>query len=225
MKGFHHIIVLSGLWVGLLAGLPLTSFSQVFTPKVKTYTREGNKAYEAGSFVDAEVAYKKALNEEAADFKARFNLGNALFAQDRFDDAIKEYQQAAGLGKDKLSQALAYHNLGSTFLEKKDYKKAIKAYKDALRRNPSDQDTRYNLAYALEQLKNDPQQNEDDNKMEPSEYAKKLKAQADEMITQRKYRNAFDLMQEGLKKDKTVAYYNDFIGRLEEVSGVKNSNE
>lgn len=195
---------------------------QVFTPKVKTYTRDGNKAYKSESFVDAEVAYKKALDEEAADFKARFNLGNALFAQKRYDDAIKEYQQAAGLGDDKLSQSLAYHNLGNTYLEKKEYPKAIKAYKDALRRNPRDKDTRYNLAYALEQLQNNPQQNQDDDKMEPSEYAKKLKAQADEMVKQRNYEGAFGLMQEGLQKDKTVAHYNDFIGRLKEVTGVEN---
>ncbi|MCI4670663.1 MAG: tetratricopeptide repeat protein [Bacteroidia bacterium] len=217
MKGFFYML--------LIICIPVLGMGQVFTPKVKTYTREGNRSYKAGSFVDAEVSYKKALEEEAADFKARFNLGNSLYAQERYDDAIKEYQQAAGLGEDKLSQSLAYYNLGNSFLNKKDYRKAANAFKDALKRNPSDMDTRYNLAYALEQLKNNSDQNKDDDKKDPSEFAKKLKAQADELVKEKKYQAAFDLMQSGLKKDETVSYYNDFIGRLKEVSGVDESNK
>ncbi len=219
MKHYLHIAILT------LMLIPRAMQGQVFTPKVKAYTREGNKAYEDDSFVDAEVAYKKALEAEAADFKARFNLGNSLYKQERFDDAIKQYQQAAGLGEDKMAQALAYHNLGNAFLQKKELKKSIAAYKNALRRNPMDADTRFNLAYALQQMKDNPQQNQDQNDLKPSEFAKRLKKQADGMVGQRRYLSAFNLMKEGLKKDETVAYYNDFIGRLQEIVGVSPTNE
>ena len=142
MKQFVYICLAVG---GLL---PLSVQGQVFTPKVKTYVREGNKAYEEKSYVDAEVSYKKALEEEEENFAARFNLGNTHYQRKNYDKAIEEYKKASVMAGEPSDQALAYHNLGNSFLEKKDYKKAISAFKDALKRNPNDADTRYNLAYA-----------------------------------------------------------------------------
>ncbi|MEO0900370.1 MAG: tetratricopeptide repeat protein [Bacteroidota bacterium] len=218
---FSKFLIPALLLAGLIGLFFLFSSMQWFTPEHVIQTRSGNGAYDKEEFVDAQVDYKKALESQSDYSEARYNLGNALYKQERFEEAGKEYRQAAELGWDEGHSADAYHNQGNALLKEKKFKEAIKAFKKAVSYNPLDPESRYNLAYALQMLQNNPDQQNDDDKVEPSEFAKKLKAQADELVNQRKYQDAFQLMQGGLQKDKTVSHYNDYIGRLQEVSGVK----
>jgi tetratricopeptide (TPR) repeat protein len=126
-------------------------------------TREGNKYFDKQKYSDAEASYKKALEKKNNFPEAIFNLGDAMYQQGRYDDAAKQFQLAAKMLTDTMLKARSFHNLGNCSMEKKEYEEAVKAYKQALKLNPSDKDTKYNLAYANAKLK-DKQQNKPDNK-------------------------------------------------------------
>jgi tetratricopeptide (TPR) repeat protein len=126
-------------------------------------TREGNKYFDKQKYADAEASYKKALEKKNNFPEAVFNLGDAMYQQGRFDDAAKEFEQAAKLLTDTAMKARSFHNLGNCSMEKKEYEDAVKAYKQALKLNPADKDTKYNLAYANAKLR-DKQQNKQSQK-------------------------------------------------------------
>lgn len=122
--------------------------------------RNGNKQYEKGAYADAEASYKKALDHKNNMPEAIFNLGDAMYAQKRYDEAAKQFMLAAQTNPDKLVKAKAYHNLGNVFLQQQKWQEAVNAYKDALKNNPTDTDTKYNLAYANKKLHEQQQQNQ-----------------------------------------------------------------
>jgi Ca-activated chloride channel family protein len=129
----------------------------------RSLTREGNKQFDKQKYADAEASYKKALEKKSTFSQAVFNLGDAMYKQGHYDDAAKQFQQAAKMLTDTMLKAQSYHNLGNCSMEKKEYEDAVKAYKEALKLNPADKDTKYNLAYANAKLK-DNQQNKKDKK-------------------------------------------------------------
>ena len=129
----------------------------------RSLTREGNKYFDKEKYADAEASYKKALEKKNNFPEAIFNLGDAMYRQGRYDDAAKQFELAAKLLADTTLKAQAYHNMGNCSMEKKEYEEAVKAYKQALKLNPRDKDTKYNLAYANAKLK-DKQQNKQQNK-------------------------------------------------------------
>lgn len=138
----------------------LNSFS---THTEKKETRNGNKQYEKGVYADAEASYKKALDKKNNMPEATFNLGDAVYAQKRYDEAAKQFLLSAQTNPDKSVKAKAYHNLGNVFLQQQKWQEAAKAYKEALKNNPADADTKYNLAYANSMLKKQ-QEGQDQNK-------------------------------------------------------------
>ena len=124
--------------------------------------RKGNDLYNKQQFTDASVAYQKALGSNSNYDKATYNLGNALYQNKNFKEAIPQYELTAKTATDKITKAQAYHNLGNAMMESKNYQGAVDAFKNALRNNPSDDETRYNLAVAKKLLDKEKQQNKDD---------------------------------------------------------------
>lgn len=123
--------------------------------------REGNKLYKSEKYVDAEVAYRKGLQKNPKSFEANYNLGNALFKQGKNSEAFEQFKNAAALQSDnKEKMSAVFHNAGNALLAEKKYDESINAYKMALKMNPKDDETRYNLAYAQMMLKKQ-QQNKD----------------------------------------------------------------
>lgn len=112
--------------------------------------------------MDAEVNYRKALEVNPKSTVSMFNLGNTLTQQNKPQEAMEQYVGATKIEKDKSNLAQIYHNMGVIFHSQKDYAKAVEAYKESLRNNPKDDETRYNLALAQKQLQ-DQQQNQDQN--------------------------------------------------------------
>ena len=124
--------------------------------------RKGNSAYEKGDLKDAVTNYSGAAKDE----RGMFNLGNAYYRQDSTALAQRTYENAASMAKGAPAQARAYHNLGNSWMRQGNYQEAANAYKEALKRTPDDDDTRYNLAYAQKKLaqQQQQQQNKDQNK-------------------------------------------------------------
>lgn len=127
-------------------------------------TRTGNTQYELGNFVDAEINYKKALEQNANLLEAQFNLGDALAKQDRFEEALASFDLVSSTSEDEQLKANAYHNKGNVQLQQQDLEGAIESYKEALRTNPKDHQTRYNYAYAKKQLEQQQEQQQDQDK-------------------------------------------------------------
>jgi tetratricopeptide (TPR) repeat protein len=136
-----------------------------FAQSERKYIREGNKNYKDEKYNNSIVAYQKALTEDPTSTAAEFNLGDAFFKDKKYKEATDQFQILSQKEKDKNQLAKVYHNLGNSMLLQKKIPESIEAYKSALRNNPKDDETRWNLAYAqklqAEQQKN---QNKDKNK-------------------------------------------------------------
>lgn len=128
----------------------------------RDYLRSGNKLYNDSLFVKAEVDYRKALEMNPKSTDAMFNLGNSLLMQQKAKEAMEQFETASKVEKDKDKLAQIYHNMGVILQSSKQYPQCIEAYKESLRNNPKDDETRYNLALAQKLLK-DQQQNQDQN--------------------------------------------------------------
>lgn len=146
----------------------LISVSAFAQKAERDYIRKGNRAFKDSVYVDAEVDYRKALDANPQSTIARFNLGNTLLWQNKAQEAMNEFADAARIEKDKGRKAQIFHNMGVIFHSTKEYEKAIEMYKEALRNNPSDDETRYNLALAQKMLKDQQQnqQNQDQNQQD-----------------------------------------------------------
>ncbi|WP_282070892.1 tetratricopeptide repeat protein [Polaribacter atrinae] len=124
--------------------------------------RQGNDLYNKKQFTDASVAYQKSLANNTKYDKASYNLGNAFYENNNFKEAVPQYELTAETAKDKFTKAEAYHNIGNAMMEQKQYQLAVDAYKNSLRNNPNDDETRYNLAVAQSLLEKENQDNKDD---------------------------------------------------------------
>jgi tetratricopeptide (TPR) repeat protein len=120
---------------------------------------DGVDFYKQKKYADAEIKFKKGLDAEPNSFEANFNLGDAYYKQNRYEQALNAYNTALSEAKTNEQKAGVYHNMGNTFLKSQKLQESINAYKNALKLNPHDQETKYNLSYALSQLKNQQNQN------------------------------------------------------------------
>jgi len=160
-KGMHHRLICILLLTSFI------TFAQEDEDKKKVkalresqnLTWEANKELSEGNFVTAEGNYRKAIHKSGENVAAPYNLGNAYYNNETYTEAFSRYKQAGELAANKTDKHSAYHNMGNVFMKSKEYEKAVNAYKEALRNNPKDEETRYNLALAKEMLKK--QQDED----------------------------------------------------------------
>ncbi len=127
--------------------------------------RDGVRAYGDGEFEEAEVQFRKAENINQESYIAEFNTGTALYGQKKYEETVKQYESLLEQTDEAEKTAQIWHNIGNSLLEAQQYAPSIEAYKNSLRKNPSDQDTRYNLAYAKQKLK-EQQQNQGNQKQD-----------------------------------------------------------
>ena len=143
------------LFLACIAG---TSFAQKTD---RDYIRSGNKLYNDSLFIKAEVDYRKALEINPKSTDAMFNLANTLLMQQKANEAMEQFESVAKIEKDKSKLAEIYHNMGVILHVNKQYPQCIEAYKESLRNNPKDDETRYNLALAQKMLKDQQQQQQE----------------------------------------------------------------
>lgn len=148
--------------------LLLTTISVSAQKAERDYIRKGNRAYKDSTYVNAEVNYRKAIDVNPKSAISMYNLGNTLMQQNKLQEAMEQFVAATKMEKDKGNLAQIYHNMGVIFHSGKDYAKAVEAYKESLRNNPKDNETRYNLALAQKMLKDQEQnqQNQDQNQQD-----------------------------------------------------------
>ena len=150
----------------LLLIMLLLAFQDATAQTDRKLIRQGNRQFRNQHYEEAEATYRKASAANAQNPEAQYNLGCALMAQQKDSMAMKCFQKSAQLHTDKQRKAQAYHNMGVILQQKKQFGEAAEAYKAALRNNPKDNETRYNLALCLKQMKNQPKQNQNQKKDE-----------------------------------------------------------
>ena len=141
----------------------------------RDFIRKGNRFFKDSIYVNAEVNYRKALEVNPKSTVSMFNLGNTLAHQNKLKEAMEQYVAATKIEKDKSKLSQIYHNMGVIFHSQKDYAKAVEAYKESLRNNPKDDETRYNLALAQKMLNDQQNQNQNQDKNEQQKEQEKQK--------------------------------------------------
>ena len=141
--------------------------------KSNNFAYEGNKKMEEKIYDKSEIDYRKAISENANNLTAIYNLGNNHYVEKNLDEAQQQYYEAQKKAKNSIEKHKAFHNIGNVFMDKKEYEKAVDAYKNALRNNPEDNETRYNYVLAKALLKKQQQQNKNQDKNQDKNKDKK----------------------------------------------------
>lgn len=142
----------------------LWGIATVYAQKKDTVLPKANEQYSENNFVEAEASYRISNSKFNNKSVANYNLGNSIYKQNQPSEAKYAFAKAIESTKSKSQKHKAFHNLGNVFMKEKDYTQAVEAYKNALRNNPSDEESRYNLALAKKMLKENPPKNDDKNK-------------------------------------------------------------
>ena len=186
-----------------------------FAQKERKFVREGNGYYADGlkdttkldtiSFGKAEVAYRRALQIKPDDFHWQFNLADALYKQNKPDQANTEFEKLVEVTKSPAEKAMVYHNMGNSLLAQKKFDPSIDAYKKALRITPNDPETKYNLAYAMKMKKKDQEQkkkDQDKNKDQDKDKKDQNKDNKDQNKDQKQDKNKQDQNKDQQNKDQ-----------------------
>ncbi len=131
--------------------------TNVYAQSDRQFIRSGNKLYRSQNYAKAEAEYRKAIAQNGQNPQALYNLGCSLMMQQKDSAAIVQYENAGKLESSKSRKAKIYHNIGVICQNHQMYGEAIEAYKESLRNNPDDNETRYNLALCKRQQKNQKQ--------------------------------------------------------------------
>ena len=172
--------------------------------------RQGNKQFRKGNYADAEVSYRKAVEKNQRNAQANYNLGNSLLAQRKDSAAVNQLQAASKLETVPVRKAKAFHNIGVVCQNKKMFGEAIEAYKEALRLNPADDETRYNLALCKrqQQQQQQDQQNQQQNQQKQDEQKKKEQEQQQKQEQQKKQEEQQQQQQQQMSRENAEQMLN-----------------
>ncbi len=203
-------------YIFLLVILPVLN---TFGQKERKLVREGVKEYRNNNFPEAEVQFRKALDAKPGLFEADYNIANSLYNQKKYGEAAGEYEKLIQSNSNPKQRADLFHNLGNSHLMAQQYEKGIEAYKNSLRIRPEDEDTRYNLAYALEQLKQQQQQQQNDQNNDKEKQDQENKDQQNEQQDNKEdqKKEQQDNQQQNLSKQEAEQMLNAIQNQEKEV--------
>ncbi|MCG2613912.1 tetratricopeptide repeat protein [Terrimonas sp. NA20] len=139
--------------------------------------QKGNELYKQQQYPQSELIYAEVLKTDPNNATAKFNQANAMYKQNKADEAIRVLNDLAFKSNDASVKSKAYYNKGAILSTQKKLEESIDAYKDALRQDPSDKDARENLQKALLELKKKNQSKKDDNKKQKQQQKQQQKPQ------------------------------------------------
>ena len=164
---------------------------------------QGNKLYEEEKYTEAEIAYRKALEEKTESARVKMNLGDALYNQQKFNEALEQYQLlAADENLDNDLQADAFHNIGNVMMQAQDYGKAVEAYRQSLIRRPGDDQTRYNLAMAQALLKQQQEQQQQQDQQQEQQQDKQDQQQQEQQQQQQQQEQEQEQQQQNKQQEQ-----------------------
>lgn len=190
--------------------------TNVYAQSDRQFIRSGNKLYRSQNYAKAEAEYRKAIAQNGQNPQAMYNLGCALMMQQKDSAAIVQYENAGKLENNKSRKAKIYHNIGVICQHRQMYGEAIEAYKESLRNNPDDNETRYNLALCKrrqkrqkqngsEQKKSDNRKGRDKQKKDEQQQKQQKQQQPKNMPKDRMSKeNAEQLLNAAMQQEKAT---------------------
>ncbi|MFL5753004.1 MAG: tetratricopeptide repeat protein [Bacteroidia bacterium] len=186
----------------MLIAFMLTAF-KAGAQEEKRLLREGNDSYHGGKYKESEQYYLKAINKKQNYLKAQYNLGDSYYKQGKFSEAAGQFDNVISSSNNHDTLSKAFHNLGNANLRAKKYEDAVKAYKNSLKFSPKDEDTRYNLAYALQKMKEQQeQQKKDDQQKKDQQNKDDQKKQDKEDVNNKKDQEKQEAKQNQMSKEE-----------------------
>ena len=177
----------------------ITSFAQ----NKKSFLRDGNELYTDSSYNDAEIQYRKSLEKDQDYFNASFNLADAVYKQERYEESSALFDALIDNAPTENDLAKVYHNLGNSLTQEQKLEEAIEAYKNALRINPNDAETRHNLALSKKQKQEqEQQQKEKKQKQEQEQQEEKKEENNEEKKDQEKDKEGEDKQEQNKEQEK-----------------------
>jgi len=167
---------------------------------VEKYINKGLRAYNKADYREAELDFRKALAIDPVNAVASYNLGLTQTELDKNLEAAHYFEKAAKQADDPLLKSKAYFNQGNVWFNKKKYDKAVEAYKNALRQNPSDEEARYNLALAQQKLKQQQKKNKNKKNQKNKQQNKQKKNQQNKDQKNKNQKNKKDQNKQGQNK-------------------------
>lgn len=147
----------------MIIALFLVAVLPAVAQKERKFIREGNELFEKQDYEKAEVEYRKAADQKATSFEAAFNMADALYKQQKYEEALQQFSALAKQETNKQRLGEIYHNIGNTLLAMQKTDESIEAYKESLRNRPDSEQTKYNLEFARNQQQQQQQQKQDQN--------------------------------------------------------------
>jgi tetratricopeptide (TPR) repeat protein len=193
--------------------------------RINTVKSEAKNAFQSGDYALAVSKYKYLVDSMGVnEDEVSLNLAHAYYLQKDTANAFPAYQALTQSESPKISSK-AFNQVALMLNQRGKPEQALQHFKIALKADPTNEEARYNYEMLKKKLdqkkKQDEQKNQDQDKnQEPSEFAKRLKAQADKLVAEKRYRDAFDLMMNGMKQDKTVQSYQKYIERIKNVAEI-----
>jgi Ca-activated chloride channel homolog len=151
----------------------------------KKYIRKGNREYEKNDYSKSEISYRKAVNNNKQLPEAVFNIGDALYKQNKFEDAGKQFTENINMSEDKNKKSAGLYNLGNSLLKANKVEESIEAYKGSLKLRPENKEAKFNLAYAQDLLKKQQEQQKQQQKDKDKQDQNKDKNKDDQKKNQK----------------------------------------
>ena len=160
------MVFLAFFFLNLSSAQSLQEENKKIEKQTNKLLRSAQEDLAENNFASAEASYRQAVSKSPENVKARYNMANMYYGKEKPAQAVTRLRQAAKIAETKEDKHKIFHNLGNSFMEQKKYREAVDAYKDALRNNPKDEETRYNYALAKKMLEEEEQSGGggDDNK-------------------------------------------------------------
>jgi len=159
--------------------ITLLCTAQAWAQYERRYIRQGNELYAEGKYDESMAKYYEALDKNSKMTEGVFNIGDTHYEQENYEQAIRQFEMAAQLAEDPNTKAQAYHNLGNALLKSQKLPESIESYKNALRHNPNDLDTKHNLLYAQRLQKQQQQQQQNQQNQEQQKDKEQQQQQQD----------------------------------------------
>jgi Ca-activated chloride channel homolog len=199
MQRVIHILVNKSMLKSHLLCILLIVSAVLNAQTDKKYVRKGNREYEKSKYAESEISYRKAIDKNKQSPDAVFNVGDALYKQNKFEEAGKQFVENANQNEDKAKKSAGLYNLGNSLFKANKLEESIDAYKNSLKLRPDNKEAKYNLAYAQDLLrkqqeqqkqqqqdKNKQDQNKDKNKQDQKKDQKDQKDNKDKQNDQDK---------------------------------------
>ena len=164
MSGVINIIKNRSILISLLFSIFLADFVALNAQADKKFIRQGNKEYEKRKYPESEISYRKAIDKNKQSPEAVFNIGDALYKQNKFEEAGKQFVENTNQNYDKNKKSAGLYNLGNSLLKANKLPESIDAYKNSLKLHPDNPEAKYNLSYAQDLLKQQQEQQDKDKK-------------------------------------------------------------